>query len=64
MSILAAATPSLLRTFDPSAILALNLAGTFVFGLSGALAGPGWMRSGCSCWRSWSGSPAGSSGTC
>jgi uncharacterized membrane protein YeiH len=34
-----AATPTLLRTFDPTAILALNLAGTFVFGLSGALAG-------------------------
>jgi len=39
MSIGAAVTPVLLRTFDPSAILALDLAGTFVFGLSGALAG-------------------------
>lgn len=32
-------TPTLLRTFDPTAILVLNLAGTFVFGVSGALAG-------------------------
>ena len=31
--------PGLLRTFDPTAILMLNLAGVFVFGLSGALAG-------------------------
>lgn len=39
MSLGAVAAPTLLRTFDPTAILALNLAGTFVFGLSGALAG-------------------------
>jgi uncharacterized membrane protein YeiH len=39
MSALAAATPTLLRTFDPTAILVLDLVGTFVFGLSGALAG-------------------------
>ena len=31
--------PALLDTFDPTAILALNLAGAFVFGVSGALAG-------------------------
>ena len=31
--------PLLLSTFDPTAILALNLAGTFVFGVSGGLAG-------------------------
>ncbi|HLI60301.1 MAG TPA: TRIC cation channel family protein [Solirubrobacteraceae bacterium] len=40
MSLLAAVVPlNLLRTFDPTAILTLDLAGTFVFGLSGALAG-------------------------
>jgi uncharacterized membrane protein YeiH len=39
MTALAAATPTLLRTFDPTAILVLDLVGTFVFGLSGALAG-------------------------
>lgn len=35
----ASTTPTLLRTFDPTAILVLDLVGTFVFGLSGALAG-------------------------
>ena len=39
MSALATAAPTLLRTFDPTAILVLDLVGTFVFGLSGALAG-------------------------
>ena len=39
MSLLATATPTLLRTVDPTAILVLDLVGTFVFGLSGALAG-------------------------
>lgn len=39
MSVLATVTPTLLRTFDPTAILMLDLVGTFVFGLSGALAG-------------------------
>lgn len=37
MSTPGAALP--LTAFDPTAILVLNLAGTFVFGLSGALAG-------------------------
>jgi uncharacterized membrane protein YeiH len=32
-------TTSLLRTFDPTAVLVLNLCGTFVFGISGGLAG-------------------------
>ncbi len=39
MSPLATVTPTLLRTLDPTAILVLDLVGTFVFGLSGALAG-------------------------
>ncbi len=39
MSTFATVTPTLLRTFDPGAILVLDLVGTFVFGLSGALAG-------------------------
>jgi uncharacterized membrane protein YeiH len=39
MSAHAVVTPTLLRTFDPTAILVLDLVGTFVFGLSGALAG-------------------------
>ena len=30
--------PTVLETFDPTVLLALNLAGTFVFGLSGGLA--------------------------
>ena len=30
--------PTVLQVFDPTALLALNLAGTFVFGLSGGLA--------------------------
>jgi uncharacterized membrane protein YeiH len=32
-------SPAVLTTFDPTAILTLNLAGAFVFGLSGGLAG-------------------------
>ena len=39
MSALAIVAPTLLRTLDPTAILVLDLVGTFVFGLSGALAG-------------------------
>lgn len=39
MSVLATMAPALLRTFAPTAILVLDLVGTFVFGLSGALAG-------------------------
>ena len=31
--------PTLLRGFDPTVLLVLNLAGTFVFGLSGGMAG-------------------------
>ena len=31
--------PSVLHGFDPTLLLVLNLAGTFVFGLSGGLAG-------------------------
>lgn len=34
----AATQPALLRGFDPTVLLVLNLAGTFVFGLSGGLA--------------------------
>lgn len=34
----AASQPALLRGFDPTLLLVLNLAGTFVFGLSGGLA--------------------------
>jgi uncharacterized membrane protein YeiH len=33
------ASPPLLRGFDPTLLLVLNLAGTFVFGLSGGMAG-------------------------
>jgi uncharacterized membrane protein YeiH len=33
------ASPSLLRGFDPTLLLILNLVGTFVFGLSGGMAG-------------------------
>lgn len=33
------AAPSLLRGFDPTLLLVLNLVGTFVFGLSGGMAG-------------------------
>src|SRR5579884_3706346 len=32
-------SPSLLRGFDPTLLLALNFVGTFVFGLSGGMAG-------------------------
>jgi uncharacterized membrane protein YeiH len=32
-------TTALLKTFDPTAVLVLNLCGTFVFGISGGLAG-------------------------
>jgi uncharacterized membrane protein YeiH len=35
----ASVTTTLLRTFDPTAVLVLNLCGTFVFGISGGLAG-------------------------
>ncbi|HEX3689521.1 MAG TPA: TRIC cation channel family protein [Solirubrobacteraceae bacterium] len=35
----ASVTATLLRTFDPTTVLVLNLCGTFVFGISGGLAG-------------------------
>ena len=38
-SVSGSVTTALLRTFDPTAVLVLNLCGTFVFGISGGLAG-------------------------
>lgn len=36
---IASVTETLLKSFDPTTVLVLNLAGTFVFGISGGLAG-------------------------
>ena len=60
------ASPSLLPGFNPTLLLVLNLVGTFVFGLSGGMAGVAnsstCSERSCSPW--WWGSPAGPSATC